>query len=304
MTGASARGAPQQGGQDWPRVERLDAARMIAAIRERAGVRLRIAGPCPGGQVGASYVTWPDGHQSVLTWRPGTTPERFRDEQLTVLGALRAAGYPAPAAELVVPAGDGAAAIAVVWELLPGQPVRELTAGLLGQALRLIELHAGRLAGHREVPPFRLYLSGDGPGFCLHGPLRDGTARARRLHRWITEVAARHPSDILDGDDAVHGDFQAANFLSDGAGLRVVDWDGACRGDRRLDLVTLRFGMHGLPADPAAVRQADDLLDAIPARTLEPLWAHLSLRMADWSIRHFSPADTEHWLDLAETRIS
>lgn len=45
-----------------------------------------------------------------------------------------------------------------------------------------------------------------------------------------------------------------------------VNWDGAARGDRRLDLVTLR--------------------------------------MADWAIRHFTPAGVEHWLDLAEQRMT
>jgi hypothetical protein len=28
----------------------------------------------------------------------------------------------------------------------------------------------------------------------------------------------------------------------------------------------------------------------------------MSLRMVDWAIRHFSPIDVEHWLDLAEQR--
>jgi len=28
----------------------------------------------------------------------------------------------------------------------------------------------------------------------------------------------------------------------------------------------------------------------------------MSLRMTDWAIRHFTPADVSHWLDLAEQR--
>ncbi len=30
----------------------------------------------------------------------------------------------------------------------------------------------------------------------------------------------------------------------------------------------------------------------------------MSLRMVDWAIRHFTPSDVEHWLDLAEQRVS
>ena len=46
------------------------------------------------------------------------------------------------------------------------------------------------------------------------------------------------------------------------------------------------------------------MLDAIAPGALAPLWAHMSLRMTDWAIRHFTPADVEHWLDLAEQRVS
>jgi aminoglycoside phosphotransferase (APT) family kinase protein len=134
--------------------------------------------------------------------------------------------------------------------------------------------------------------------------LRAHSDRTRRPDRWITAVGARHP-DVLDGDDAVHADFQPGNFLAErGRITGVVDWDGAARGDRRLDLVTLRFGLHAIPADPAATRRLDRLLDAFPAGVLPPMWAHLSLRLADWAIRHFTPAQVGHWLDLAEQRMA
>ena len=54
----------------FPRVARLDVAAAVAQLRETAGVRLEVEGPCPGGQVGAAYVRWPDGRRSVLTTRP------------------------------------------------------------------------------------------------------------------------------------------------------------------------------------------------------------------------------------------
>jgi hypothetical protein len=67
--------------------------------------------------------------------------------------------------------------------------------------------------------------------------------------------------------------------------------------------VTLRFGLHAITADPAAAHRLDQLLDAIPPNALAPLWAHMSLRMTDWAIRHFTPTDVDHWVDLAEQRI-
>src|SRR5215467_171059 len=143
---------------------------MTGAIQAAAGVALRVDGPCPGGQVGAAYVAWPDGHRSVLTWRPGTRLAELRDGPLAVIEALRPTGYPAPAAELAVQAGD---AVALVWELLPGSPLSHLTPELLAEALALNDLQAGRLAGHPAIPAVDLYLTRDGPGFCLHQPLRE-----------------------------------------------------------------------------------------------------------------------------------
>src|SRR5262249_3845726 len=134
----------------WPRAERLDARRMTGAIQSAAGVALQVEGPCPGGRVGAAYVPWPEGPRSVLPWRPGTRLADLRDGPLAVIEALRPAGYPAPAAELAVQAGD---AVALVWELLPGSPLSHLTPELLAEALALNDLQAGRLAGHPAIRP-------------------------------------------------------------------------------------------------------------------------------------------------------
>jgi aminoglycoside phosphotransferase (APT) family kinase protein len=284
----------------WPRAQRLNAPALTAAIQAATGVELRIDGPCPGGQTGAAYVSWPDGHRSVLTFRPGVSLTDVRNGPLAVIGALRPAGYPAPAAELAVQAGD---TVALVWELLPGTPVSHLTTTLLDQALALNARQAGQLAGHPAIPPVRLYLTSDGPGFCLHQPLREHSARSRALERWITAIGAGQ-ADQLGGHDAVHCDYQPSNLLTEHGRLTgVVDWDGAGRGDRHLDLVTLRFGIHSIPADPDATRRLDQILDSLPPQVLTPLWAHMSLRMADWSIRHFTASEVSHWLDLAEQRI-
>ena len=198
------------------------------------------------------------------------------------------------------PAGD---AVALVWELLPGAQISHLTSTLLDQALALNNLQAGQLTSRPAIPAVRLYLTSDGPGYCLHQPLREHSARTRRLDRRITTIGASHPGS-LSGHDAVHCDYQPTNLLTDRSKITgVIDWDGAGRGDRRFDLVTLRFGMHAITADPAATGRLDQLLDAIPPHVLAPMWAHVSLRMTDWAIRHFPPGDVDHWLDLTKQRI-
>ncbi|GAA3864771.1 phosphotransferase family protein [Streptomyces sedi] len=290
---------PSSASPDWPRAERLDAERMVEALRERTGARLTVEGPCPGGQVGAAYVRWPDGRRSVLKWRPRARAADLENGPIAVSEALRAAGCPVPATELVEQVDH---AVVTVQELLPGATLDRLDARGLEQALAFNQALAGRLADRRDIPATALHLREDGPGFCLHEPLRRHGARAAALERWAAAVGAAHPAR-LEGDDAVHLDFHPGNMLAvDGTLTGVIDWDGAGRGDRRLDLVTLRFGVHAEGTGPGVEERLDEVLDAMPEEVLRPAWAHMSLRMVDWSIRHHTPADVEHWLDLAARR--
>ena len=277
-----------------------DAGSVAAAIAGATGVHLVVEGPCPGGQVGAAYVRWPDGHRAVLSWRPGAWSAEEQRGPLAVAAVLRATGYPAPAIELVVQLSRG---VALVQELLPGVPPQHVDEPLLDRALRLNQRHAAALAGRRDIPAYRLYLREDGPGYCLHEPVRAFGGRAAGLERRITAVGRDHPGQLA-GDDAVHGDFHHENLLAQGGRITgVVDWDGAGRGDARFDLVTLRFGLQPDNSTAGARSRLDALLDTLPDEVLRPAWAHMSLRMADWAIRHFSPADVPYWLDLAETRL-
>jgi hypothetical protein len=281
---------------------------MADALEQQTGVRLIVEGHCQGGEVGAAYVRWDDGRRSVLKWRPGMTLEEMQAGPLAVPAVLRSVGYPAPETELAAQVGD---AVVTVQELLPGSAVNLLVESTLDQALALNELQAAALTGHPDIPAANLYLTEDGPGFCLHGSLRDHSRRTAKLDAWIAEVGAAYP-DLLAGDDAMHLDFHPGNLLAvDGQLTGVIDWDGAARGDRRLDLVTLRFGAHPYPPhlggaariDPTVEDRLDEILDGFPSDVLRPLWAHMSLRMTDWTIRHFTPAQADHWLDLAEQRI-
>ncbi|MFI5732781.1 phosphotransferase [Kribbella sp. NPDC051587] len=284
----------------WSRVARLDVGAVVQEVAERTGVLLEVKGLCSGGEVGAAYVGWDDGRRSVLKWRPGTDLKDYQAGPLAVSEAARLAGLPVPRTELAV---ELESAIATVQELLPGAPIATLDENLLGQALDLSQSLRGLLSGESEVPSLDLYLTVDGPGFCLHGPLRSHNPRTARLDDWITAVGTAHPGPLA-GDDAVHVDFHPGNLLTlDGKLTGIIDWDGAGRGDHRLDLVTLRFGLHGAPQDPAVIAQLDTILNDLPPDVLRPLWAHMSLRMTDWAIRHFTPADVDHWLTLAESRL-
>jgi hypothetical protein len=293
-------------GSQWERAQRLDSAAMARAVRASTGIALTVTGPCAGGQVGAAFVRWPDGHLAVLKWQPGVSLADLETGPLAVVDAVRAAGYPAPAIELAIQAGQ---AIVTVQELLPGEPLDHLGEGTLAQALALNQSQAGLLAGQPGVPPMKLYLTSDGGGYCLHRPAAEYSRATAALERWVRTVGAEYPDD-LPGDDAIHGDFHPGNVLAaNGTITGVIDWDGAARGHRGFDLVTLRFCWQApapapAPSDPAALARLDAELDALPAQVLRPAWAHLSLRLVDWAIRHFGPAEIDYWLEVAQLRMS
>jgi hypothetical protein len=283
------------------RVARLDAARLADRLAAQAGVRLEVEGRSSGGQVGAAYVRWPDGHRSVLTHVPAAALARSHATARN-LELVRHAGVPAPRYELVVDLGDG---VAIVQELMPGRPPGRIDGDLVEQMLAMNHRLYGVLAGASGIAAVPLYLTESGPGFHLHEPLQAYSARSRRLLGWIREVGHSVPATMA-GDDLVHVDYHPGNVLVDEAGTisGIVDWDGIARGDARFAIVVMRFtGPPGqLPAD--VTDRIDEALTAeLTPDELRPYWAALSLRLVDWSIRHFTDEATEAWLDLAESRI-
>lgn len=284
----------------FPRVRRLEAESLLEAVRRETGIAFVVSGSLDGGQVGAARVRWPDGHEGVLKWRPDFDVGRMEAGPLAAVEALRTRGYPAPATELVVQVGT---AVATVQELLPGSKTDCLDERRFAQALALNALHVGALAERMDVPNTHLYLRDDGPGYCLHEPLRQFSARAADLERRIAAIGAEC-DERMPGFDVVHQDFHPGNMLSMGGELTgVIDWDGAGRGDAGFDLVTLRFGIHPAGAERSVVERLDALLDDMPTHVLRPAWAHMSLRMTDWAIRHFPSDEVETWIALSAQRL-
>lgn len=301
---------------DFPRAARWDAATVLGQLADSAGVRLADEGPCLRGQarvgrwrrrsrrdrdrrigqIGAHYVSWPDGHRSVLTVRPAGQLAEAR--QAAVLAATaKEAGVPAPLTELIedLPAGT-----AIVQELLPGAPpaaVGRRTA----EAMVAVNRRCRRLLADRpEFPAPSLFLRSDGPGFCLHEPMARYSRGTARLLAAVQEAGAAVP-EHLEGDDLVHFDFHPENVLVDASGAvtGVVDWDGASRSQGVLDLMTLRFDLANRAPDLG--RWLDGMLrEEADGELWLACWAHMSLRLVDWAIRELGPRDVALWLEVAE----
>ena len=274
---------------------RLDAGAGVRQLAEVAGIRLEVEGPCPGGQVGAAYVRWPNGRRAVLTLAPpGAAAAARRTEAL--LAAGRAHGVPAPRYTMVQ---ELPGATVIVQEVLPGTPPAAPGRRTVESMIEVNQRCRGILAD-RDDPAPSLYLREDGPGFCLHRPLAAYGRRTARLLAEIEEAGEAVP-EHLAGTDLVHFDFHPENVLVDAAGTvtGVVDWDGAARSHGYFDLYTLRFDL-ARRAPELGRWLAAQLRGAAPDEVVLACWAHLSLRLVDWCIRHYTAPYVTAWLEVAE----
>ncbi|MGW5192974.1 phosphotransferase [Kribbella sp. NPDC004138] len=276
-------------------VAKLDAQQLLREVNDATDAGLEFLGQAAAGEVGAAFVRWPDGRDGVLTRGFGSAADLRRTAE--VLDAARQEGLPVPRYDLLA---ELPGSVGVVQERLPGQAPQTVDRALLESMIALTDQFAGR-GGSLPVPS--LYLFESGPGFCLHESLQVYDDRTRKLLDRLQEIGRAEPGGMA-GDDLVHLDFHTGNVLTDAGRITgIVDWDGIGRGDRRFALVTLRFDAHvRLPG--ADLAWFDDLLETrLDPAVLRLYWAHMTLRLVDWSIRHHTPADTTRWLDFAEPRL-
>lgn len=291
-------------GVRYPVVERLRIGDVMTAMASVGAPVVSPVQPLAGGAVGAWEVARSDGASSVLTWRPSLeghdrTAEVQRVAELVAIA--RTAGIPAPRYEDIIPLPGGS--VVVLQEFVEG--VRPTAApGLVASLLELSDRRRDLLSGpSHQIEGTPLYLTEDGPGFCLHGPLRDHDKRTRRLLDWIEAVGRSEPQ-VVDGADVVHFDYHLGNVLvapdDPSVVVAIVDWDGVNTGDVAIDGVILALDLVLYDADAAIVDQvADHLRQTTSEQRLRSYWAHGLLRLVDWRLRH-SPQDDLAWMPRAE----
>ncbi|WP_084678104.1 aminoglycoside phosphotransferase family protein [Actinopolymorpha alba] len=290
---------------------RSAAEEFVREVNAQTGGDLRLIGLPDQGMVSdAAYVRWPDGRAGVLT-RSILSPDALHSIA-EVLAVASAHGVPVPRYELITPLSQGAA---IVQQRLPGSPPRHIDPSIVDAMVAVNESFAGLLADWPQVEVPQLHLRQSGEGWCLHETLQRYDDRSRRLLGWIQDVATTGPNQ-LTGNDLVHWDFVPGNVLFDptGAVTGVVDWFTIARGDRHFGLLKPRFYLQRLAAvtpspgyptvTATAIGRLDELLDQLlePA-TYDVYWAHWSLALIDWAIRHGTQTEIDCYLDLASTRI-
>jgi len=84
-------------------------------------------------------------------------------------------------------------------------------------------------------------------GWAMHEPLRTGGPRSAAVLDRVEAVGADADPAWFPTDGLVHLDLHTDNILAgdDGTLTGIIDWEGACAGDPRFDLVRFAYDLDG-----------------------------------------------------------
>jgi aminoglycoside phosphotransferase (APT) family kinase protein len=270
--------------------------RVVRLIREERGLNLRVVGVFAGGEVGAADVRGEDGSRYVLKWWEGDA-EAGRGAA-TLVERLRERGYPIPR---FIVADDVGGVTVMLQEYVEGTVRDDISDEVIARLLSLHGLQVG--AGDPAAIDWTNYIVGSllrgCDGYCLHEPLRQYDQRTSVLLKTIQ--AAGEAVEELPSGDVVHVDFHHRNVLVTGDGVSaVIDWEGCRPGDSAFDLATLAFGLSIARVSAGARDQVLEKIRQGAAPDVRRAYiAHMALRQVDWSIRHRTADDVDHWLRVS-----
>jgi len=253
-----------------------------------------------GESQGAWFATAPDGTPVVLKWFPDETVAYRYAVLLPALDELRARGVPVPEYPHVLTVDGGTLS---AQRVLPGRSEDNPSPAVVEAMVECVAAKAG-IGGPWPAPDLRPWgafvvrtLTVGEDGWAMHQPLRTGGRRSAAVLDRVEAVGADADPSWFPDDGLVHLDLHTDNVLigDDGTLTGIVDWEGACAGDHRFDLVAFAFDLdgHGQP-----IWDVVDAADFEP-RVLRAYVAHLALKCTDWAIRHH-PEDVPRQLDRAE----
>ena len=133
----------------------------------------------------------------------------------------------------------------------------------------------------------RLEAFGGCPGVLKRLARREISLLTRRPRRWRR---CRALARVREGDGGVR-----AATGDDGTLTGIIDWEGACAGDPRFDLVRFAYDLDGHDQPVWDVVEAT----GIEPRVLRAYVAHHALRCTSWQIHHHTD-DVPRQLDRAE----
>ncbi len=204
----------------------------------------------PGGRSqGAWFATAANGLPVVLKWFPDETMAERYAALLPGLDDLRARGVPVPE-YLHVSIFDGGTLSA--QRFLPGRPQDNPSPAVIESMVECIAAKAG-IKGPQPAVDQRTWgafvvrtLTIGQDGWAMHEALRTGGRRTAAISDRVEAVGADADPSWFPNDGLVHHDPHTDNILIDGGTLSgIIDWEEACAGDHRYDLVAFAFDLDG-----------------------------------------------------------
>ena len=269
----------------------------LALVQAQFPSPLTLQGKFTGGETGAYQVI--DDHQICYSLKIYDYPEAAVDLPLVrdYLTHLKSRGYPAP--QIITLKSQDHFTV-VLQEFVPGEPLEPLTPNFLPQILALNQLQAKLIATPSDWPKVLIdTLFSGGHSYCLHSSLTNYSATTRQILSQLKAIAPASTHLTCAQTDLVHFDFHGGNIFAVNSQLSgVIDWAGACLGDRFFDLTTLVYYYY---LDSSLRQPVEaEVLKHISKDTLRLYYAHMILRQLDWSIRHHSPKAITGYLTISQ----
>jgi hypothetical protein len=276
---------------------------VLGRVEREHGVSFNVKGRAVHGQSGegAWFATDDDGREVVLKWFEDEGVALRYEVLLRSLAVLRERGYPVPeyGPILVVPGVTLA-----VQGVMDGITGHALGARVVRTVLQLNDLQVDVPAPVNPMSwgQFVVHSLVEGEaGWAMHEPLRTHSPRARHLVQRIEGIGHQTESFRFHPTGIVHLDLHTGNMLlrGDDQLAGIVDWEGACYGDHRFDLVTFAHHLVATGNGALSVPVWEVLEAAVDPHVLRAYVAHMVLRLVDWQIRH-DPSDVDNQLDVGE----
>lgn len=247
---------------------------------------------------GATSATAPDGTPVVLKWSSCLNMADRYAVLLPALDELRNRGVPVPEYLNVMPFNDGTLS---VQRFLPGRSEDNPSRTVVDEMVQHIAAQAG-ISGPEPTSDQATWgalvvsaLTRDHDELCMHESLRTGGRLCAAVLTRIEAIGVHADPSWFPDNGLVHFDLHTDNILVDGHEVSaIIDWEEACAGDYRYDLVQFAFDIDGHGQSVWDIVEAAD----IDRRVLRAYIALLVLKCTSAAIRD-RPEDIPRQLDRA-----